>query len=238
MRSGHGLHVRPALRKWDARDYLGRMDTARPLAEALAAAQDAAGEWTPVYDDFVEGLRGHGVGKNAPRVGEPFPAFSLPDAVGQYRSLDGLVADGPVVLSFNRGGWCPYCTHELRAWNELLPDLSAAGAQFAAITPEVGGRAALMSRLLDGDAELLCDVDHGLALAAGLAFYVGAPLLRQYREWGLDLASIYGNDSGFLPVPATFVVDREGIVTYAFVDPDFRIRAEPADVLDAVRSLG
>lgn len=189
------------------------------------------------YDDFVDGLRTLGIPTDPPRIGEPFPDFALPNALGQYRSLSGLLADGPLVLSFHRGGWCPYCTHELRTWGELLPALREAGAQFAAVTPEVGGRAALLAHWLGGDAELLCDVDHGVALASGLAFYVGPKLIATYRDRGIDLAGLYGNASGLLPVPGTFVIDREGTTRFAFTDPDFRLRAEPEAVLAAIRDL-
>jgi len=142
------------------------------------------------------------------------------------------------VLSFNRGGWCPYCSHELRAWCEHTPALRAAGAGLTVVTPEVGGRAALLAHLVGPDADLLCDVDHGVALASGLAFYMGSDLLSSYAEWGLDLADTYGSASGFLPVPATFVIDAGGIVRFAHVDPDFRVRAEPEEVIEVVASLG
>lgn len=214
------------------------MSNAMLLADRLAEQRARSGNWAGLYDRFSANLRKVGVGLTAPRPGEPFPAFSLPNALGQYRSLDGLLAGGPLVLSFNRGGWCPYCVHELKSWSEFLPDVRAAGASFAAITPEVGGRARLLGNLLDADAEILADVDGGVALNSGLAFFVGQELLDQYREWGLDLLSLYGSDSGFLPVPATFVIDQEGITRYAFVDPDFRHRAEPADVVKALGELG
>lgn len=158
---------------------------------------------------------------------------------GHFRSLDALVAQGPLVLGFNRGASCPYCTHELPAWREHPPALWDAGGRLAVVTAEVGGRAALLGRLLAGDAEMLCDVDHGVALSAGLAFYIGDAMRRRYHdEIHLDLGALYGTDSGFLPVPGTFVIDGAGVVRYAFVDPDFRIRAEPAAVIAAVAALG
>lgn len=214
------------------------MESSRTLAELLSETRDSAGPLLFMYDHFVDGLRALAIGAGAPRLGEPFPDFSLPNAAGRYRSLDELVATGPLVLSFNRGSWCPYCVHELRAWHETLPQLRAAGGRFAAITPEIGGRASELARLLDGDSDVLCDVDFGVALASGLAFYIGLPLIRHYRERGLDLSAIYGSDSGFLPVPATFIVDHCGVTRYAFVDPDFRVRAEPAEVVAALAALG
>ena len=190
-----------------------------------------------MYDEFVGGLRRIGAGLASPVIGEPFPAFALPDASGRYRSLDSLLAEGPLVLSFNRGGWCPYCASELRAWSDALPALAEAGGHFVAVTPEVGGRAALLGQLLHGDAQMLCDVDHGIALATGLAFYIGEPLLSRYAQWGLDLVELYGSGSGFLPIPASYVIDTSGIVQFAFADPDFRHRAEPADAIAVVAAL-
>ena len=82
----------------------------------------------------------------------------------------------------------------------------------------------------------MCDVDHGLALSLGLAFFGGEPMLDFYRKAGLDMNAIYGSNSGFLPVPATYVIGQDGTVLYAFVDVDFRIRAEPAEVLAALEA--
>lgn len=216
------------------------MHQGRPLAAALADTRARSTGWNDLYDEFVASLRHLGVGEGAPKVGHEFPRFALPDAAGHYRSLDALLAKGPLVLSFSRGGWCPYCTHELRAWNDHLGELAAHGATFAAVTPEVGGRAALMGRLLDlsSDAELLCDVDSGVALATGLAFRLSTTLMRRFAEAGLDLQALYGSLSGFLPVPATFLIDADGVVRFAFAEPDFRLRAEPADVVAALAELG
>jgi len=207
------------------------------LADLLARAADAAPFSRQHYEELVAGMRLLGVGAAAPAVGEAFPPFALPDAQGRYHDLPSLVAGGPMVLSFNRGGWCPFCRHELTAWNEYIPALAALGARFVAITGEVGGRAAQLKLLLEGDGEVLADVDHGVALASGLAFHLGAKLIERYQEIGLDLQALYGSRSGFLPVPATFVIDRAGIVRYAFVDADFRVRAEPEEVMVAVEAL-
>ena len=239
MPAAHGFDGRAWLPRGGTTAYGTVMPHQTPLAVLLDRARHRDPEWRALYDDFVAMLRRAGVGAQAPVVGDIFPGFALPDAAGHYRSLDGLLREGPLVLSFNRGGWCPYCAHELRQWSEALPALAAAGGHFAAVTPEVGGRAALMGRLLGlaPDADLLCDVDGGVALASGLAFYLGEHLQRRYRERGIDLAALYGSASGFLPVPATYVVDPGGVVRFAFADPDFRVRAEPATVIEAVRAF-
>lgn len=203
----------------------------------IPAASTARPDWTPVYDSFVTGLRRTGVGTAAPGVGERFPDFALPDDQGRYRSLASFLARGPVVLSFNRGGWCPYCRRELTEWRAQIGALADLGAQFVSIAGETGGRAARLHDWVGPDATVLCDVDHGLALAVGLAFRCGDSLRDRYLAVGLDLGALYGNDGWILPVPATYVLDRAGVIRFAFVDPDFRVRATPDEVLAVVRRL-
>jgi peroxiredoxin len=208
-----------------------------PLADALVRCREGDLSWETIYDSFVDRLNSRGVGRSAPAIGAPLPAFALPNARGVYVDSQDLIAKGPLVLSFNRGGWCPYCRTELSAWAEAMPELHKLGGSFVSVTPEVGGRADAMRESLGLDAEVLCDVDHGLSLDLGLAFHLGGELRQRYLACGLDLGEAYGSPSWFIPVPATFVIDRGGIVRYAFVDPDFRIRVEPADVIAEVAKL-
>lgn len=207
------------------------------LNDALARCREQGLAWEPVYDQFVAQLRAGGVGSGAPGVGERIAPFALPDSLGMRRQLADLIVDGPLVLSFNRGGWCPYCRTELSAWVDWLPVLAAHGARFAAVTGEVGGRAERLRAELCLDADMLCDVDHGLALGLGLAFHAGAELRRRYLDCGLDLAEAYGTPGWLLPIPATFVIDTDATVRFAFVEPDFRLRAEPAEIVELVADL-
>jgi peroxiredoxin len=213
------------------------MEQQSKLSDVLARCREESYGWESVYDDFVARLRRIGAGETSPEVGEPMPDFALPNSRGVYVRLEQLIAEGPLVLSFNRGGWCPYCRSELTAWSEVIPDLKALGGNFAAITGEVGGRAERMRAEIGLDAEMLCDVDHGVALGMGLAFPVEPSMRRRYLDCGLDLTDAYGSASWFLPIPATYVIDQAGIVRYAYANPDFRLRAEPAEVLDAVRAI-
>lgn len=206
------------------------MSHGRTLPNPVANANDDADGWTALYDRVVETLKRSGVAKGSPRVGDVFPDFSLPDTSGRYVSLRALCSDGPVVLSFQRGLWCPYCSHELAAWADMIPSLSSAGVKLVIIAGEVGDRAVALRQLVGGDAVMLCDVDHGAALATGLAFHVENEMKERYRAVGLDLGAIYGSDGWFLPVPATYVIDAVGTVRYAHADADFRVRADPRDV--------
>ena len=210
-----------------------------PLGPQLAQLREQYRDLDPFFDEIVIGLREAGVGASAPTVGEVFPDFSLPDARGGYSRLGELLENGPVVVNFSRGRWCPYCVHEITVWAEMLPAMAAAGVRFIEITGEIGGGARALGAVLETSghpesARVLCDVDHGVALSLGLAFFAGEPLLDFYRERGLDFSALYGSQSGFLPVPGTFAIGQDGVVRHAFVDVDFRNRAEPADVLAAL----
>lgn len=190
-----------------------------------------------IYESFVARLQRLNVGNAAPRAGEAFPNFSLPDSAGRYRSIEQLQAGRPLVISFIRGRWCPFCVHELECWAASSPSLAKVGARLVLVAGEIGEGASAIQEIIGPAATLLCDVDHGAALACGLAFPVGEEIKRRYLEIGIDLAAIYGGDGGFLPVPATFVVGEEGAIRYAHVDPDFRLRPEPLDIVDFIAAM-
>ncbi len=211
--------------------------TPNTLSNRLAYCRTLPGSWLASYDALIDRLRRSGATNGAPAVGDVVPDFVLPDADGKLRRLGDLVADGPTVLSFNRGSWCPYCQEEIGAWSGHLADLARLGGRLVIITPETGGLMRTLSNLAGTGAVVLCDLDLGLALRTGLAFPVGALVLNELSEDGLDLSDVNGTSNGFLPVPATFVLDSARKVHFAFVDPDFTQRAEPADVLAAVSAL-
>ncbi|MBC2669777.1 redoxin domain-containing protein [Novosphingobium piscinae] len=199
---------------------------------------DPATTYGRLADDLVGRLRHLGLGQAVPRIGQAMPDFALPDERGRLRRLDEFTGSGPVVISFLRGRWCPYCEAELVAWNRTLAAATPGTFTLLCIVAQTGGAAADISGCFSAPVTVLCDVDHGLALELGLAFHVGEPLLRQMASDGLDLAALYGTAAGLLPIPATFALDRQGIVRAAFVEPDFRLRAEPADMLRALGLSG
>lgn len=192
--------------------------------------------WEQPSNQLVAQLRRNKVGSKAPQLNDRFPDFVLPDSQGRHVALAELTAGGPVVLSFLRGRWCPYCRQELKAWHDAIPQLEAAGGRFVAISAETGGRAEDFRCEIAPGARMLCDVDHGLAMLMGLAFPISEDLHRRYGDAGLDLATIFDNSGRILPIAATYVIDPQGIVRYAFVDPDFRLRADPAVVIAAIEA--
>lgn len=190
-----------------------------------------------VYVATIEELRRVGAGAHALRVGDQFPNFLLPDAEGRLIERAELTATGPAVVSFYRGDWCPNCVDTLVRLEAAAREVAAAGATLTAIAPETAGRALAAKRRLGLEYRVLADVDHGLALACGLAIRVPQPYRGLLRRDGVDLAERQGNAGWLLPLPATYVLDGAGIVRWSFLDLDFRKRADPGEIITAVRDL-
>jgi peroxiredoxin len=178
-----------------------------------------------------------GVARRALSPGDTFPDFLLPDTDGKLVGLNDLLGGGPAVVTFFRGVWCPYCSATLDALRDALPEIEAAGGTLAAVTPETGGRALEAKLRHRAGYRILADVDHGLAAACGVAFRVPEPYRRLLMTAGLDLTERQGNGAWLLPMPAAFVLRPSGEVAWAFVDADFTRRAEPAEVIAALRRL-
>jgi peroxiredoxin len=208
------------------------------LAESLAKVRDSNALWKARYDALVQSLRDAGVGNDALKAGDAAPDFALASAEGQIVALSDLLAKGPVVLSFYRGKWCPYCVTELEALREAAPDITALGASLVAVTAEDCGGALAAKRKHRLEFEILCDLENGLGLAFGLIFRVADNIRGFYQEIDLSFPLIYGNESWFLPVPATYVIGRDGSIRHAYVNPDFRERLDPAAILDVLKTLG
>lgn len=205
------------------------------LSATLSDVNLRLGDLQPAYNALVSRLRAVGAGAAAPAIGDMFTDFALPDATGRFHTLSSLVASGPIVLSFHRGEWCPYCRAELAAWADAGPALAACGARFVAVSAELHGVAAATAGRAGDRAIGLCDVDFGVSLAAGLAIHTGFDLLEAYRSLGDDLQNIVGSRSGLLPIPATFVIGPDRQIRYAYVELDFRLRPEPMAVLAALQ---
>ena len=174
--------------------------------------------------------------ENAPRPGDPMPPFMLPDETGRLVELKSLLRKGPVAVMFYRGHWCPYCRLNVRAVIQALDRIKAAGGQVVAIMPEVQEFAGKFKTDSGAPFPVLTDLDNGYALSLNLAIWLGTEIQRLLSYQ--DMASFHGNDGWVLPIPATFVVGRDGLVKARFVDPDFRKRMEIDDLIAALKSAG
>jgi peroxiredoxin len=197
----------------------------------------AIAAWNAAYEETIAELNRTGFLQHALAEGEQFPDFVLPSAEGRLVSLANLLERGPIIISFFRGEWCPFCQVMLTALTEALPEIEAAGASLAALTPETGGLPLTMKQRHNARFEVLSDIDCGVGLAAGIIFRMPKLYRVRLEAFGISLPERNGNASWFLPVPATFIVTQDGLIAWRFVDVDFTHRAEPADIIRAVRSL-
>lgn len=200
------------------------------------SARSAPPDRIRAYEQGIEEVRKSGVLETALKVGDRAPDFELPDASGKKVKLSELIARGPVVVTWYRGGWCPYCNIALRGFHKSLPEIRAAGASLVAISPETPDNTMSTAEKNHLDFEVLSDRGNKVAHVYGVAYKIPRVIAEQFKG-RLDLAKHNGDDSGTLPLGATYVIDREGIIRYAFVDVDYRKRAEPSDVLAALHRL-
>lgn len=210
------------------------------LNEQLEAYAAAGREFFPAYGEAVDRLvariRENGGGENAPRPGDPMPPFILPDVTGRLVSLTSLLEKGPLAVMFYRGHWCPYCRLNVRAVTQALDRIRALGGDVVAIMPEVQHFAEKFKSEADAPFPVLTDLDNGYAMSLNLAIWLGSEIQRLLSYQ--DMKDFHGNDGWVLPIPATFVVGRDGMVKARFVDPDFRKRMEIDDLIAALKSAG
>lgn len=186
------------------------------------------------YDQLVERIRANGADAMVPAVGEKMSNFLMTDSDGRLVELSSLVAQGPLVISFNRGPWCDYCGLELHALARAYPEIVAAGGEVVSIVPETGEYAAALRKVRNVPFRVLTDLDLAYALSLGLVFWVGEKIKQTYLGFGIDLERFQGNGGWFLPIPATLVIGRDGLVKARFVDPDFRHRMGIEEILGAI----
>jgi peroxiredoxin len=207
------------------------------LNEQLQAYAASGRQIFPAYGEAVDRLvvrvNENGGGENAPRPGEPMPPFVLPDESGRLVALPSLLERGPVAVMFFRGHWCPYCRLNVRAVIKACDRIRAIGADVVGIMPEMQQYAAKFKTDAGAPFPVLTDLDNGYALSLNLAIWLGAEIERLLSY--LDMAGFHGNDGWVLPIPATFVVGRDGMVKARFVDPDFRRRMAIEDLLAALK---
>jgi peroxiredoxin len=213
----------------------------RPLAlneRLVIIAQDMRDrdpDGAGVVDRFVARLEAAAMGKDAPKVGEALPPFMMPDHDGHLVSLSDLHADGPLVVVFHRGHWCPYCRMTIATLVENQRQIAPAG--IVAISAETQRFTRKIRAEVDAGFAFLSDIDAAYAASIGLAISIDAPLRALFERSGKRVPDFQGTKDWVLPVPAVFVVNRDGLITARHVDPDYRRRMEVDELVDAVERL-
>jgi peroxiredoxin len=183
----------------------------------------------------TDALIASGQAERALKAGDKAPEFTLQDPDGNPVSSVELLAKGPLVLSFYRGVWCPYCNMELQALEAALPAIRELGASLVAISPQIKANSRKSVRQNELSFPILSDSKNDVAAAFGLRFTLPDYLVELYKSFGNDLPKINDDPSWTLPMPARFVIGTDGVITYAEVNPDYTLRPDPSELLPALR---
>lgn len=209
------------------------------LADELANFQTTWNTKAPegLQEKFENGIEEtKALNDTALKVGDTAPDFELNNALNQPVKLSALLQQGPVILSWYRGGWCPYCNIQLRYLQSYLPRFKAAGATLVALSPELPDKSLTTIEKNELAFEVLTDYNNEVARKFLITFSLNEELIGIYNDFH-KLEDYNGVSTNELPVPATYVISKDGIIKYAFVDTDYRRRAEPAEILDVLKSL-
>jgi peroxiredoxin len=206
------------------------------LAEYRAGwYQRVPAERQAIMRRHIDELRRGAIARTMLKVGDRAPAVVLENAKRATVNVATLLKKGPVIVTFYRGGWCPYCNLELKAYQEVLPEIVAAGASLVAISPEKPDDTLSTAEKNALTFEVLSDVGQKVGRAFGLVYEFTDELKRAYDGFNLDIPARNGAPGEWaLPVSATYVVDRDGSIIYAYTDVDYRDRADPRDVLQVL----
>jgi peroxiredoxin len=202
-----------------------------------ASAANLPAEVLAIMSDATLNLKLSGIIDNAPKAGDKLAAFSLTNALGVTRHLTDLLANGPVVVTFYRGNWCPYCNLALRAYQQHLAEFKQLGATLVAITPELPDMSLSTAEKNELEFDVLSDVNAEYAKALGLVFTLPDSIRDLYKKFGVEVEKHNGAKQFDFPLAATFVVAKDGTIVKAFVDADYTYRLDPEDIISSLKAL-
>ncbi|HKV29497.1 MAG TPA: peroxiredoxin-like family protein [Candidatus Dormibacteraeota bacterium] len=213
-----------------------------PIADQVndvntALASQAPADVVAVFGSELAALAAGGIPAGAVSVGDKLTPFALPDATGKIRTLDELTAQGPAVIFFYRGGWCPYCNVTLRSYQrELVPNLGRYSARLVAISPETPDASLTTQQKAELTYTVLSDAGAELASSIGITFEPAESLAAQ-RKLGIDLRTTRADGGTVLPMPTVLIVDRDHVVRFVDIHPDYTGVTEVSDILAAFDTL-
>lgn len=195
------------------------------------------GQLRNTMDKAQQTLKDSRIAERALAAGNDAVDFTLPNARGEQVSSEALRQQGPIVVSFYRGGWCPYCSLELKALQSVNAEIEALGARLVAISPQVPDESLSTAEKNRLEFEVLSDVDSKVADQYGLTFSLAEDLRPVYKNWGADVAVVNDDPDCKLPLPATYVINQDGKIVHSFVEEDYTERLEPDEILNSLRNL-
>lgn len=205
--------------------------------KAEASQAKGSSDRRAIMESALEDLRNSKIIETAVSKGAQIPHFKLPDGRGKMVSSQKLLKKGPLVITFYRGGWCPYCNLQLHDLQKYLPNIQALGAELVAISPETPDNSMTTAEKNKLEFYVLSDAGNKVAHQFGLSYKLPPDLIELYQEFGIDLTKSNGTTDGELPIAATYVVNKEGEIIYSFLDIDYKKRAETTEIIEVLESL-
>ncbi|WP_299440822.1 peroxiredoxin-like family protein [uncultured Aquimarina sp.] len=211
------------------------------LTEELKARAEQSATKYPetihrIMNNGIDRLKDSQLITRALRTGDKIPEIQLPNAADTSISVQELLVTKKVVLSFYRGGWCPYCNIELQSLQKYQDQFSALGATLVAISPETPNNSMNTSEKNNLSFEVLSDINNKIANEFNLVFTLPKDLIEVYKGFGIDLIKSNGNEDHQLPISATYVIDQDGTIIYDFIKEDYKERADPEDILNLLKN--
>lgn len=226
--------------KWRSLDEKIADAEARLLRETLAKRKEKIAQYVPaatleVHARVIVDLKARGLAANSLAVGEKAPVFTLPDHNGKPVSSNDLLSRGRLVLCFFRGRWDPFCCGQMEAMNQIVPAIQETGASFVAISPQTVKQSFFMADQHRLRFHLLSDAGNAVARQFRLVYRVPDEQKAIYRRAFINLPFTNGDESWELPIPATYILDRDATVLYRSANEDYTERPEPAEILEHLR---
>jgi peroxiredoxin len=227
--------------KWRSLEESTTGPDARPLREIYAERKELIRKYVPaetqaVHEQAIAELKSRNLAANILSVGAKAPHFALPDHDNKGFCSSDVLSDGRLVLCFIRGRWCPFCVGQTEAMNIIQPQIEQAGAMLVAISPQTVKQSFFMHDQHKLRFPLLSDAGNAVAKQFGLTYRVSAPQEAVYRRAFVNLPFTNGDDSWELPIPATYILDRDGTILYASANEDYTERPEPAEIVSVLRA--
>ena len=185
----------------------------------------------------IEELVNSGIAERTLNEGDEIPQINLPNAVGKTIDVNSMLKDGPVVISFYRGAWCPYCNLELKALQNALPEIKSLDAKLIAISPNTPDNSISSIEKHGLEFEVLTDAGNKIAKEFRLVFNLADELRPVFKQFNFDVPKYNGDESWELPIPATYIVNTDGKIVHAFVNADYTKRMEPTEIISKLKEL-